>query len=82
MEISDLLKVFCATEIRIGFSFGDEVFDDNLIDIGTDALLIWAISAFIAIREISFVSDDAEFGKLVDELVSAAGDGSLGVGVL
>ena len=76
------IEILGGAEVRIGPALGNEVFDDGLVDVGTRGLLIWPVSADIAVWVISFVRLDSKIGELIDEVLSAALDGALGIRVL
>ncbi len=82
LEFAELREIFACGKIRISKASFDETFDDDAVNIRSHALLIWAVIAFIAIDEISFVSNNAEFGELLDEFSGASSNGALSVGIL
>ena len=81
LHLADGVEVLRRAEIGIGASELDEFLDDGLVDIGAHRLLIGTVGTLVAVGEITLVGNDAEMGKLVDEIAFGTLDGALGVGV-
>ena len=82
LDFADGVKVLGGAEIRIGGAIDDHLFDDGAVDVAAFGLLIGPIGAFVAVRRVALIGNDAELAKLLDEQVAASGNGAFGVRIL
>ncbi len=60
LEGAYFFQIFSRAEIRISFPLFHQRLDYRAVYVFSDGLLIWAVVAYVSVREITFVRDDAK----------------------